>query len=296
MLLETLDIKTNDILIYSKNYFDPNDNFRVIFKDDPHKRHYKISYNDVKTHLNDFSPKSLIVYRVLTNLDFFDINLAKFGDIILIDGNYELIYLDPVFAIKDIEGFRNKIPHPNFRFRIQQVGLLSKLRKGDYMNYIEIYSFDLEANEAQAQNDKIFADILFSIDKKREPIQAKKEKVKLNKINAAPPSSSNLLLNISEDKKYDPNKFSKTFQVDSAAISNKEAKTKEQIKEEAIKFRKERKTLGDLLSDVKYSKETEIDGKKPSTGSHILDVLKEGSAFEALSQKKDKKAVVLKFD
>lgn len=295
MLLETLDIKTNDILIYSKNYFDPKDNFRVIFKDDPHKRHYKISQEDVINHINDNSPKSLIVYRVLTNLDFFDINLAKFGVIVLIDGNYELVYLDPVFAIKDIEGFKNKIPHPNFRFRIQQVGLLSKLRKGDYMNYIEIYSFDLEAPEAQAQNDKIFADILFSLNKKEEDTEKKKEKVSLKKISAAPPTGKNSIPNISEDTKYDPKKFTKTFQVDSNSVNNTKPKSKEELQQEAIKFRKERKTLGDLISDVKYSKETSL-GKQPSTGAHILDVLKEGSAFEAFSNKKEKKPVVLKFD
>ncbi len=164
MLLETLDIKHNDVVIYSQNLFDMEKNFKIINKDDPNKEHRKINYGEVCRIINEFTPKNLIVYRLLTNVKNFEINLSKYGFMLNINDVSEIIYFDPIFAVKDLEDYPNKINFNELRFRIQQVGLTTLNRKGNLPNYAEIYNIDLEAIEAKFQNDKVFADAIFSIE------------------------------------------------------------------------------------------------------------------------------------
>lgn len=76
----------------------------------------------------------------------------------------ELVYFDPVFAIKDLRHLRFDLDPGNFRFKIQQVGLTSLTKWESEPNFAEVYSFDLKAVEAQNQNDKIFADAVFAFD------------------------------------------------------------------------------------------------------------------------------------
>ncbi len=164
MFLETLDIRKNDILIYSKNLFDFNNNFKIVFKKDPVKRAKSISYFEVCEFVKDPSPKNLIVYRLLTNVPDLDSFSTKYGYFINIEGEMELIYFDPVFAIKDIRHLRFNIEPKKFRFKVQQVGL-SYMGKIDFeANFREVFSFDLSAAEAQHQNDKIFAEAIFAFD------------------------------------------------------------------------------------------------------------------------------------
>ncbi len=168
MLLETLDIKKNDIIIYSQNIFNLDKNFKIIFKDDTEKLSRKINYGDVCRFVNEFTPKNLIVYRLLTNIKDFQIDLSKYGFFLNINDQAELIYFDPVFAVKELEEYSKVINLQNLRFRIQQVGLTTLNRKRNLPNFAEIYAVDLEAMEAKFQNDKVFADaiIVFSIHKK----------------------------------------------------------------------------------------------------------------------------------
>lgn len=164
MLLETLDLKTNDILIYSQNLFNFNDSFKIIYKKDKIKRPQHISYFDVCNYVKDPSPKNLLIYRLLTNVNNLDAYSTKYGYFIKINGKIELIYFDPIFAIKDLRHLRFDLDPQRFRFKIQQVGLSSLTRWESEPDFAEIYNFDLKAVEAQHQNDKIFADAIFAFD------------------------------------------------------------------------------------------------------------------------------------
>lgn len=164
MLLETLDVRKNDILIFSENKFDFEKNFKVIFKNHKIKKPYQVSYFEVCDFLKEPSPKNIIVYRLMTNVDDLDAYSTNYGYFIRINGEMELIYFDPVFAIKDLRHLRFSLNPNQFRFKIQQVGLTS-LKESNYeTDFREVYSFDLKAVESQNQNDKIFADIIFAFD------------------------------------------------------------------------------------------------------------------------------------
>lgn len=164
MLLETLDLRTNDVLIYSQNMFNFNDSFKIIYKNEKIKTPQRITYFDVCSYVKDPSPKNLIIYRLLTNVNSLDAYSTKYGYFININGKVELIYFDPVFAIKDLRHLRFDLDPQRFRFKIQQVGLTSLTKKESEANFAEVYSFDLKAIEAQSQNDKIFADAIFAFD------------------------------------------------------------------------------------------------------------------------------------
>ncbi len=173
MLLETLDIKHDDVVIYSQNLFDLEKNFKIIYKDDLKKEHRKVSYSEVCRIVNEFTPKNLIVYRLLTNIKDFEILLSKYGFFLNINGVTELIYFDPVYAVKELEDYPDAINFYDLRFRIQQVGLTTLNRKGDLPNFAEIYNIDLEATEAKFQNDQVFADAIFSVKKNEKPVEKK---------------------------------------------------------------------------------------------------------------------------
>lgn len=164
MLLETLDLRTNDVLIYSQNMFNFNNSFRIIYKNEKDKRAKRISYFDVCAYVKDPSPKNLIIYRLLTNVNNLDAYSTKYGYLIKINEKVELIYFDPIFAIKDLRHLRFDFDPKKFRFKIQQVGLTSLTKKEAEPAFAEVYSFDLRAIEAQNQNDKIFADAIFAFD------------------------------------------------------------------------------------------------------------------------------------
>ncbi len=164
MLLETLDIKKDDVIIFSRNIFDLERNFKIIFKDDPSKEARKISYGEVCRYINEYTPKNLIVYRLLTNIKDFEIYPSKYGFFLNIGGISELIFFDPVFAVKELEDYSEALNYYDLRFRIQQVGLTTLNRKGDLPNFAEIYSIDLEATEAKFQNDKAFVDAILAFD------------------------------------------------------------------------------------------------------------------------------------
>ena len=164
MLLETLDIRKKDVLIFSQNKFDFSENFRIVNKSNRVKRPQKIGYFEVCEIVKEPIPKNLIVYRLLTNVQDLDAYSTKYGYFIKINGTPELIYFDPVFAIKDIRHLRFDFDPSLFRFKIQQLGLTSSGVQKSEANYEEVFGFDLKAAEAQALNDKIFADAIFAFD------------------------------------------------------------------------------------------------------------------------------------
>lgn len=170
MFLETLDYRANDVLIYSQNKFNFSDNFKIIYKNEKFKRVRNISYFDVCSIVKNPAPKNLIVYRLLTNVNHLDAYSTKYGYFIQINGKVELIYFDPIFALKDLRHLRFDLDPEKFRFKIQQVGLTSLTRKVDptgkplEAEFSEVYSFDLKAIEAQHQNDKIYADAIFAFE------------------------------------------------------------------------------------------------------------------------------------
>jgi hypothetical protein len=171
MLLETLDVKKNDVVIYSQNIFDLEKNFKIIYKDDHEKRIKDIDYAGVCDFVNEYNPKNLIVYRLLTNIKNFEIYLSKYGYVVNINSSQELIYFDPVFAIKELEDYSEAVNHYDLRFRIQQVGLTTLNREGNRPNYAEIYSIDLEASEAKFQNDKTFVEAIFFAPNKKQGLK-----------------------------------------------------------------------------------------------------------------------------
>ncbi|MBI2418342.1 MAG: hypothetical protein HYV28_10665 [Ignavibacteriales bacterium] len=164
MVLETLDVKKNDIFIYSLNMFSLTANFKLLNKDAKVKYPKSIHYNDVCRYITDGRPKNLILYRLLTNLPSMDINYLKYGFPMQIDGQREVLYFDPVFAIKELEEYSELEYYPNLRFRIQQIGLISMMRSFGEQQYHETYSFDLEAAEVKHQNDRVFAELIFVFD------------------------------------------------------------------------------------------------------------------------------------
>lgn len=164
MILETLDVKKNDIFIYSLNQFSMSKNFKLLNKDAKIKYPKSIHYNDVCRYIADGRPKNLILYRMLTNLTNFDPNYMKYGITLMIDGAREIMYFDPIFAVKELEDLSELETYPNLRFRVQQVGLISLFNKFGEPQFHEAYSFDLEAVEVKHQNDRVFAELIFAFD------------------------------------------------------------------------------------------------------------------------------------
>lgn len=164
MILETLDVKQNDIFIYSTNKFDLEENFKLINKDEDIKRPLSIHFNDVCAFIYDDKPKSLVVYRLLTNFPSFNSSLVKYGIIVNIDSSPEVIYFDPIYALRELDEYSELEHFPNLKFRIQQVGLISSYRIQGEANFQEVYSFDLEATEVKFQNDRVYAELIFAFE------------------------------------------------------------------------------------------------------------------------------------
>lgn len=164
MLLETLDVKKNDVLIYSENRFDIYNNFKIVFKRAACKKPSTISIKEVGEYLYSPAPKTLILYRLLTNLPEFNARMTQHGIFLQINNSTELVYYDPVFAVKDIEKLENIIDFGRFRFKIHQIGLISSEIHEGSLNYNELYHFDMKADEAKNQNDKVYADAIFAFD------------------------------------------------------------------------------------------------------------------------------------
>ncbi|MCH8942880.1 MAG: hypothetical protein IIA48_10655 [Bacteroidetes bacterium] len=323
MLLETLDIKENDIIIYSQNIPNLEKNFRIIFKDKPDKKAYKISYSEVCRQINEFAPKNLIVYRLLTNKRNLTLDNVKYGFLIYINGIRELIYFDPIFAVKELEGLFNEGDLPNIRFRIQQVGLTTLSRKNNFQNYAEIYSIDLEATEAKFQNDKVFADALFNFtidnDFRKEPIKTvkKPEKIlekiynkKVKNILVVNKGVKIISHNIAEDKNYDFHQVKKmnygrtlTKEIvndegKNIRISTSEDEVQPDVTIPSAITSEENgaKSLNDFIKSKKPKTKTGEEALEKSLKAqvHLLDIFKSSESLKKYMLDKEDKRVVLK--
>lgn len=313
MLLETLDLRTNDVLIYSKNMFNFNDSFKIIYKNEKIKSARQISYFDVCNYIKDPSPKNLIIYRLLTNVNTLDAYSTKYGYFIKINGKMELIYFDPIFAIKDLRHLRFELDPQRFRFKIQQVGLTSLTRKEAEANFAEVYSFDLKAIEAQNQNDKIFADAIYAFDDTFVDEDSQKQK-----ISVAP--SKNKMRGLEErDLKYeemtnvkkiseDKNNFAKQ---DLTPPKPPEAEKVQDLREEIIDLLKQ--ALGIPAIDSKKTTQSavvrelqplnksaapdiiELSSVKSERVNNVFDLFKSTNKSDELSSR-ERDSIILKFN
>ncbi|NMB82142.1 MAG: hypothetical protein GYA14_10025 [Ignavibacteria bacterium] len=296
MLLETLDLKTKDVLIYSQNLFNFNDSFKIIFKNEKKKYPRRISYFDVCNYVKDPSPKNLIIYRLLTNIHHLDAYSTKYGYFIKINGRMELIYFDPIFAIKDLRHLRFELDPNRFRFKIQQVGLTSLTRWESEPDFAEVYSFDLKAIQAQNQNDKIYADAIFAIDPDfsekeidessghKESEIAKRYTPQTNQSKESVASLSN----IAEDKESSVKVVSPQSPDPNKVVD---------LREEIIALLKQ---ALNIESDPGPKPQEHVSVAKPKSGSeeqiqNVFDLFKTTNKSDGLTER-EKESVVLKFD
>ena len=176
MLLETLDKKKNDIIIFSENDYNVDKNFKIIYKGEGDSVAHRISFKEVCKHITNHSPKNLILYRLLTNIKSLQMNSSLFGIFIYLNGSLELFYTDPVYALKELEFFIQQYNPQNIRFIIQQVGFTTSGKIEDFADFYELYHFDLTAEEAMATNDKEFVEAILA----SQAAISKKEKRKTN--------------------------------------------------------------------------------------------------------------------
>ena len=282
MLLETLDIKKDDVVIFSRNIFDLEKNFNVIYKDDPQKEPRNISYNEVCRFVNEYTPKNMIVYRLLTNIKDFEIYLSKYGFYLNINGITELIYFDPVFAIKELEDYSEAINYYDLRFRIQQVGLTTLNRKGDLPNFAEIYSIDMEATEAKFQNDMAFAEAIFVFTDRSNAEEKLLKNAKMNEVAAVKESKKleNKFLDKPEpvkesnhERKPEPKKIIEKEKKPPIEKINDHEKNQgiKKVIESPIKVGNENKTVNS--NNVETEKEA-VPGRKQNKTTKIFDGIK----------------------
>ena len=297
MLLETLDLRSNDILIYSQNFFNFNDSFKIIHKNAKVKRPRRISYFDVCNYVKAPSPKNLIIYRLLTNVNNLDAYSTKYGYFIKLNGRMELVYFDPIFAIKDLRHLRFELDPNYFRFKIQQVGLTSLTKWESEPDFAEVYSFDLKANEAQNQNDKIFADAIFAFDPnfidEEESPQQKQDKKEI-KISSKPEPGNEIAhpSNISEDRNTTGQNLNKPRAPEQAKASD--------LREEIISILKQALNIPETskTENVKSSGQTPGSGKNKTidrSDVKLFDLFKTTNKTEELSNR-EKENVILKFE
>lgn len=304
MILETLDTKKDDIFIFSENRFDLKNNFKLIRKNISPKFLLPIHFNDVCKYIEEDSPKSLIVYRLLTNLPSFELQYLKYGYVILINGKEEIIHFDPIFAMKELEEYALKENFFTLRFRIQQVGLISQLKVFGKNNFSEVYAFDLEAEEAKLQNDKSFAEIIFAFDEINFDVDYKVD-LKENeiKINA---TKKSIIPSIEEDLNYqqelagnltilNQNNFRKENYV--LKESEKQIKSNEKVKNVSNNNLNKRKTsFGEFLNKVK----TEINSSTSSINQDnknkgMIELFKNSSPIQTYFEERGKKQIILKY-
>lgn len=165
MLLETFYNFEDDIIIYSENIFDYENNFKFIYKNKEKKLSQNINSIDVSNYVKNPGQKNIILYRLLTNENSLKTYNSKYGFFVNHNNSLEIFYFDPIFAIKDLIYLKSDLNKEDFKFRIQQVGLTSKNKLGIEAIYQEVFSFNMRAVEAKNQSDKVFVDALFAFNK-----------------------------------------------------------------------------------------------------------------------------------
>lgn len=280
MLLETLDTKLNDVVIYSKNIFNLDNNFKIIYKDAAIKKPHSIGYYEVCNFVNNPSPKVVIGYRLLTNLNNFNLRRTQYGLPIYVDNNPDLIFFDPVFAVKELESLSGAIDIQHLRFRIQQIGLNSLVKKGDKPNFTEIYCFDLSSKEAITQNDKTYADAIFALDENF--IDSEDADIPAPKLKKQPQQPTESTLNV--DKDYSNKDFNKF--IPSAPVQ-----------EQMAPVQKRKTEFGDFL--VKNKPKETYEQKNTITGNEkksFIQVFKTTGPLNEYIHSRNEEPVILKFN
>ena len=290
MLLETLDTKINDVVIYSQNIFSFEKNFKIIYKDAQLKKPHSISYYEVCNFLSNPSPKVIIVYRLLTNLANFSLRRSQYGFPIFLDNQPDLVFFDPVFAVKELEGLAGVIEIQKLRFRIQQIGLNSLVKKGDRPAFTEIYSFDLSSKEAITQNDKIFADAIFALDKNF--IDSEDAEIIQHIPKQAPVAAPEN--NIKIDQEYQNKDFKKFVPVTEPYEAEPPGKTQQEIQPDIV----ERKTgFGSFLEKNKPSSTAQYKGTKiPDEKHSMIQIFKSTRQLNEYVHGRNEDPVILKFN
>lgn len=294
MFLETIDVRKNDVVIFSRNILDMENNFKIVQKNDVFKKPKSISFFEVADFIKNSVPKNLIVYRLLTNIRDLDASLTKFGFFVWVDGKIELIYFDPVFALEDLNHLNLQVDRSKFRFKIQQVGLKSSGIHSAEASYAQVYSFDLKAIEAQNQDDKIFADAVFAFD------NSYNEEINLNvveyktdfktgsRIKKIYDSSSSLI----EDNSGVKTDLSKVrFDTDNPEALREQ---KLQLLKEALGINKSGENIS---SDPDELIEYEIDdsnSKGIESNSNLIDLFKSTTKQAKVINERERRSVILK--
>ncbi len=293
MLLETFGRRSKDIIVYSLNRFDYDNNFWYIDGSAEVKKPERITYPEVCEIVKFPAAKKIVLYRLKTNVNRLNAFTTKYGYFIKINGVIELVYFDPVFALKDLKHLKFDLNPEQFRFKIQQVGLITKEMKQDEVIFSEVYSTDMRAIEAKYQNDKIFVDALFAFDDNfiDTPISDEKRDGPSPKL---PDTTSEK--SISEDKTGRGENFSKVGI--NADLNNTG------IREEKIKVLKNALGLGNSDSEaaaqkfrlkaetsVRESTEEREDKKEKKT---LFDLFREASSNKKSNYKEEKQSVILK--
>jgi hypothetical protein len=168
MLLETFESDISSIIVFSRNILDPDENFGMIFKKDSSRKIHQLYLYDVCGLINNAVPKNLIVYRLLSNLEGLVIEKSEYGCFINTSDGKELVYPDPLYAVKELEYLSNKNHMSGLKFSIQQVGFTTSSVEEDKIIFSEVFNFDLDSPEVQSQNDSVFIEALLH-KKRREP-------------------------------------------------------------------------------------------------------------------------------
>jgi len=291
MFLEMTDKSGNEIVVYSRNIFNPDENFSFIFNDQLQITRKRISYSDAFEFMAYPLPKNIILYRLLTNYENINSSDSKFGFVLHVNGIEDLFYFDPVYALKDLPHLVKDFNLETFKFRIQQAGLKTTRIEGTKEYFTEIYSYDLHAVEAQNQNDEIFAQALFEkVDRKNrvEPEPAAdisdKEELHSEKVITEEPVENSVSENSTafkpEEVKTDPDAIEVVFnkpQVD------------EEPKKPINKFEQKellKKILG--IDDIQIKGKGEFELKETNLDNFEFDGEKDFSRlFKSTSKMKD---------
>jgi hypothetical protein len=299
MLLETLDLKNKDILIYSQNLFNFNDSFKIIYKNEKIRRPKRISYFDVCDLVKEPAPKNLIIYRLLTNITNLDAYSTKYGYFLKINGKMELIYFDPIFAIKDLRHLRFELNPNHFRFKIQQVGLTSVTQWQSEPDFAEIFKFDLKAVEAQNQNDKIFADAIFAFDPNYNDGELEERIIKdeiSDRKSIAKPATLENTENIASLKNIAEDKTSTIKELNTPTPPN--PNQVQELREEIISLLKQALNIDADLSAQKEKIpakiEPEVKKESEERVKNVFDLFKSTNKSDGLTER-EKESVILRF-
>jgi hypothetical protein len=170
MLIETLADEKDSVIVYSRNTLNAEENFSVLLKKDPLKVSRKLFLYDICGLINNPVPKNIIVYRLLSNIPDLTVTVSGLGCMIRIGDSYEIIYPDPIYAVKELENLIEGKYIPELRFRIQQVGLTTLYIEGDVHVFKELFQFDMNSQEAEAQNDTVFVEALLQTEDQEVPV------------------------------------------------------------------------------------------------------------------------------